>query len=187
MVRESRVIADLLLTGFTPEEWIELIKVENVLQKRSPSSALRNGNAIRQRLECLEPVFWEFLRDGDDELSTQIAFCGALERNLLLVEFLETVVKDAYRSRFEKLEIYSWGDFLDDRSIRDPSIADWKESTRKKTGQVAFRMLSEVGFLKSTRTRELQRVSIRGELKSLLIRYKKQRIEQCMKVSSRIP
>ena len=185
MVRESRVIADLLLSGVTSNQWDDAIKVENVLQKRSTASAIRNGNAIRQRLERLGPDFWMALRDGDDELSTQVAFCGVLERNLLLVEFLETVLKDAYRSRFEKLEAYTWGDFLDDRSIRDPSIGDWKESTRKKTGQIAFRMLSDVGFLKSTRSRELQNVVIRRELKVLLEKHNKQRIDQCMEVSSR--
>ena len=66
--------------------------------KRTPASAQRNATAIRKRLERLEPDFWKALRDGDDELATQVAFCGALERNLLLLEFMETVMRDAYIS-----------------------------------------------------------------------------------------
>jgi len=185
MVRESRIIAELLLRDITPEQWEELICVENVLQKRTPSSAKRNARAIRKRLQLLDPVFWKALRDGDDELSTQVAFCSALERNLLLIEFLETVVRDAYLSRNETLEHYLWLDFLEDRANRDPDIHDWKESTKKKMGQVAFRMLAEVGYLKDTKTLELQHVVIRPELRVLLDDHYRHRLVTCMEVSAR--
>jgi len=185
MVRESRIIAELLLRDITPEQWEELICVENVLQKRTPSSAKRNARAIRKRLERLDPVFWKALRDGDDELATQVAFCSALERNLLLIEFLETVVRDAYLSRNETLEPYLWLDFLEDRANRDPDIHDWKESTKKKMGQVAFRMLAEVGYVKDTKTLELQHVVIRPELRVLLDDHYRHRLVTCMEVSAR--
>ncbi len=183
MVRESRIIADLLLREATAEQWQQAIQLENVLQKRTAASAQRNATAIRKRLERLEPDFWKALRDGDDELATQVAFCGALERNLLLVEFMETVLRDAYTSQAEQLDSYVWLDFLEERSQRDPDIVDWKESSKKKMGQVVFRMLAEVGYLKSTRKLELQRVIVRAELRSLLEEHYKQRIKRCMEVS----
>lgn len=184
MVRESRIVAGLLLDGVTPEQWEEAILVQNRLQKRTAASARRIARAVRQRLERLEPAFWRALRDGDDELATQVAFCGALERNLLLVEFMETVVRDAFRSSAGNLEVYQWTDFLEDRSHRDPTIGDWTESTQKKTGQVAFRMLAEVGYLKSTRKLELQHVVVRPEVRMLLEEHYQQRIKQCMEVST---
>ena len=184
MVRESRIVAGLLMDGVTPEQWDEAIRVENVLQKRTPASAKRNATAIRKRLERLEPEFWRALRDGDDELATQVAFCGALERNLLLVEFMETVLRDAYMSRAEHLDAFVWADFLEDRSHRDPAIGEWTESTKKKMGQVVFRMLAEVGYLKSTRKLELQHVVVRPEVKTMLEEHYKQRIKKCMEVSA---
>ena len=123
------------------------------------------------------------MRDGDDELATQVAFCGALERNLLLLEFMETVMRDAYISQAQHLDSYIWSDFLDERSQRDQDICEWKESSKKKMGQVVFRMLAEVGYLKSTRTLELQRVIVRAELRSLLDEHYKQRIKRSMEVS----
>ena len=183
MVRESRLIADLLLQQATAEQWQQAIQLENVLQKRTAASAQRNATAIRKRLERLEPDFWKALRDGDDELATQVAFCGALERNLLLVEFMETVLRDAYTSQAEQLDSYVWLDFLEERSQRDPDIVDLKESSKKKMGQVVFRMLAEVGYLKSTRKLELQRVIVRAELRSLLEEHYKQRIKRSMEVS----
>ena len=183
MVRESRLIADLLLREATAEQWKHAIQVDNILQKRTTASAQRNATAIRKRLERLEPDFWKALRDGDDELATQVAFCGALERNLLLLEFMGTVMRDAYISQAQHLDSYLWADFLDERSQRDPDICEWKESSKKKMGQVVFRMLAEVGYLKSTRKLELQRVIIRAELRMLLEEHYKQRIKKSMEVS----
>lgn len=183
MVRESRVVAGLLLDAVTKEQWEEAVCVENMLQKRTLAFAKKNALAIRKRLENLEPEFWQALKDGDNELATQVAFCGALARNLLLVEFIETVLRDAYKLRAEKLEAFMWTDFLVDCSHRDSAIGDLKESTRKKMGQVVFRMLAEVGYLKSTRKLELQHVVIRPEVKNMLEEHQKQRIKQCMEVS----
>lgn len=85
MVRESRAIVDLLLQGADARQWEHELYIENILQKRSPASIKRNASTIRKRLERLNPDFWQLLRDGDDELAKQIALCGVLERNPLLV------------------------------------------------------------------------------------------------------
>jgi len=185
MVRESRVIADLLLSEASAEEWVQAIQVENRLQKRSPSTARRNTLAIRKRLELTGPGFWRAIRDGDEELATQAAFCAVLERNLLLVEFMERVVSEAYVSRDEKLERYLWAYFLADCAHRDADIDDWKESTKKKMGQVVYKMLAEVGYLKSTRCLRLQHVRIRPEIKTMLLDNYKHRIRECLEVSQR--
>ncbi len=185
MVRESRVIAGLLLSGANEEEWVQVIQVENRLQKRSPATARRNAQAIRKRLELVGSEFWRAVRDGDEELATQAAFCAALERNLLLVEFMERVVGDAYSSHAEKLERFRWAEFLEDCTHRDPNIQEWKETTKDKMGQVVFRMLAEMGYLKNTRGLQLQHVMIRPEIKTMLLDNYKQRIKACMEVSQR--
>ena len=185
MVRESRVIADLLLSGVDEKEWGRVVQVENRLQKRSPATARRNAQAIRKRLELVGSEFWRAVRDGDEELATQAAFCAVLERNLLLVEFMERVVGDAYRTHAEKLERFRWVEFLEDCSHRDPGIKEWKESTKIKMGQVVYRMLAEMGYVRNTRGLQLQHVIIRPEIKTMLLDSYKQRIKECMEVSLR--
>lgn len=184
MVRENRVIAELMLRQASPEEWHQVVQVDNRLQKRSQATARRLAQSIRKRLERLDEPFWRALRDGDEELATQVAFCAALERNLLLVEFIETVVKDAFVTRAEKLEPYQWLEFLEDRAHRDPSIEEWTESSKKKMGQVALRMLSEVGLLQSTRNLRLQHLLVRPEVRVLLEDSYRDRIKGCLEVSS---
>lgn len=183
-VRESRIVADLLLQDASPEQWHEVIQQQNRLQKRAPASAKRVAQAIRKRLERLDAPFWRAIRDGDDELATQVVFCSALERNLLLVEFIETVLKDAFVTRAGVLESYHWNEFLDERSHRDSAITTWTESSRKKMAQVVYRMLTEVGLLKSTRNMKLQNLMIRSEVRVLLDDCYRNRIKACLEVSN---
>ena len=183
LVREGRIIADLLLQSATVDEWHQAIMVENRLQKRAPATAKRIAQSIRKRLERLAPEFWRALRDGDDDLATQVAFCAALERNLLLVEFMERVVSDAYITHAEKLELYQWEDFLEDCVNRDPVIQDWTSTSRKKMGQVVFRMLAEMGYLTDTATLKLQNVIIRPEIRAMLADSYKHRLIECLNVA----
>ena len=184
LVREARIIADLLLSKANDAEWKRVIQTENRLQKRSPATAKRQASALRKRLERLDEPFWRALRDGDDELATQVAFVAALERNLLLVEFVETVLKDAFILRAEKLAQYQWMDFLEDRAHRDPTIAGWTESSKKKMGQVVFRILAEVGLLQSTRSLRLQNILVRPEVNVLLEDSRRYRIKACLNLSN---
>jgi hypothetical protein len=103
------------------------------------------------------------------------------------VEFLETVVQDAFMLRAENLAQYQWTDFLEDRSHRDPAISDWTESSKKKMGQVVFRILTEVGLLQSTRSLRLQHMLVRPEVKVLLEDSRRYRIKACLNISSANP
>lgn len=183
-VRESRIVADLLLSRVDEDGWKQAILEENVLQKRSVATAKRVSGALRSRLERVEPAYWQAIRDGDDELATQACLCTALERNLLLVEFMETVVKDAYLTRSSKLEFWLWGDFLEDRANRDPAIFDWTAGSKRKMGQVAMRILAEAGYIRSTRTPTLQHVLVRPEIRALLDDSYRHRIRACLEISS---
>jgi len=79
-VRESRIVSGLLVNDASADERNQAIRVENRLPKRAPATAKRIAQSIRKRLERMEPEFWRALRDGDDDLATQVAFCAARER-----------------------------------------------------------------------------------------------------------
>ena len=48
MVRESRLIADLLLREATPERWHQAIQIDNILQKRISEVDDINGNSSKK-------------------------------------------------------------------------------------------------------------------------------------------
>jgi len=95
------------------------------------------------------------------------------------VEFLESVVADAFLTQAEALQAYQWDEFLAERAHRDEAIAGWAESSKRKMGQVVYRMLTEVGVLASSRSRKLQPLLLRPEVKSLLETYQHVRLSAC--------
>ena len=104
MVRERRAVADLLLSNADEGQWHQAIIVDNRLQKNRSAMAKRAGQVICKRLEKLEPPFWQALRDGDEQLATQVSFCASMARNMLLVEFLESIVADEFLTQSEALQ-----------------------------------------------------------------------------------
>ncbi|MFS8151653.1 BrxA family protein [Vreelandella titanicae] len=104
MVHESPAVADLLLSDADEKQWHQATIIDNRLQKNRSAMAKRAGQAICKRLEKLEPPFWQALRDGDEQLATQVSFCASMARNLLLVEFLESIVADAFLTQSEALQ-----------------------------------------------------------------------------------
>ena len=69
-VRESRLIAGLLLQGVSSERFKDAVFRENILQTRSPITAARLSGLIRARLECFDKDLWRFVHDGDKHLAT---------------------------------------------------------------------------------------------------------------------
>lgn len=181
MVRESRIIADLLLAGADQDAWNQAIYQENRLQKPSQATARRISRAVHRRLSPLPPAFWRALRDTEEPVATQVAFCACLSRNLLLLEFVETIVTDALLAHVEVLEPYQWRDFLAERAHRYPKISDWATSSQRKMGQVVFRMLSESGLIDGTRTRRLRPRLLLPEVERLLEEHEMHRIRRCLR------
>ncbi|WP_026106005.1 DUF1819 family protein [Vreelandella jeotgali] len=180
MVRESRIVAELLLADVDDAAWKAAIIDDNCLQKTRPATARRVAQAIRQRLARLPSPFWRALCDGDEQFATQLAFCAALVRNRLLLEFLEVVVADAFVVQAETLKPWQWEEFLEERSSRDPAIARWSASTRKKIRQVAFRMLYEVGLIADNHHRQIQPLIVRDDVLTLLEHHHLDRIRRCL-------
>lgn len=184
MVRESRLIAALLLERVDAAAWRQAIMVDNCLQKNRPATAKRMAQAIRQRLAPLPTEVWQALRDGDDPLATQVAFYSAVRRNLLLLEFLETTVADAFAMRAEGLAPYQWEEFVAERAYRDPAVGKWSAASRQKMGQVVFRMLKDVGVLADTpspgREYRLFPLMLRPELEALLETGHERRCLSCL-------
>ncbi len=90
-VAESRLIAALLLEGVDDAAWQNAIVNENVLQKRSASTAKTFAEYIRHRLSTMKPDLWELVRDGSPAVATQAVLAATLKHSLLLADFFVTM------------------------------------------------------------------------------------------------
>jgi Putative inner membrane protein (DUF1819) len=174
---ESRVIADLLMRGVTPDGWRETINEKNILQTRSPTSAKRLARLIRGRLELMNADLWRLVRDDETTVATHALLAAAIKQSALLGDFLDLVVRE------QRLTNSLWDQYLDDCHGRDPQMPEWHESTRRRLRSSVFQILAQAGFVRDTRSLRLQMVFIADDVIDYLKRHDEQYVLRCILVS----
>lgn len=183
LLKESRVVAQLLLQRADNTAWQRAIMVDNVLQKTSPASAKRMATLIRKRLELMPRELWTMVAEGTTEVATQSLLAATIKHSRLFGDFMLQVLPHHYRSFDHNLLRREWDSFLTDCAHVDPAVATWSPSTKIKVGQVAYRILAEAGYLDNARSLNLQPVSIAPEVSRFLYVHNEHYILKCMEIA----
>ena len=182
-LRETRIVADLLLQGLSAEAWKKAIIDENVLQASSTIGVIRSSNILRARLEPLGEGLWKMVRDGGQAQSAQAAFAGAIGHSRLLGDFMDITIREQRTLFAKKLELRMWTEYIAGCRGRDPDMPHWSDATVAKLRSVVFSMLAEVGYLKDTRSRILQNVFVDEALAAYLRARGERYVLRCMEVA----
>lgn len=182
LLRESREIAKLLLENADNEQWHRAIVVDNILQKRSPASAKRMAKLIRNRLELMKPDLWKLVLEGNNEVASQALLAAAIKHSRLLGDFMQQVIPEHLKAFDKELSLKDWDNFLAECERRDSEPATWSESTRRKLGQVIFRILAEAKYIDNTRSLNLTPVKIVSDVKRYLAENNEDYILKSMEV-----
>jgi len=182
-LRESRIIADLLLRGVGPAKWKELLIQQNVLQMGSPESILRISRLLRARIEPLGPGLWRMVRDGGHELAMQAVFAGAVKNSRLLGDFMDHTLREQHALFASRLEPRLWQDYIAECRGRDPDMPHWSDSTVERLRSAVFSMLAQAGYIADTRSLALQNVFIDSQLAAYLGERHETYVLRCMGVT----
>ena len=183
-LEESRIIASLLLQGADEAQWRQAILVDNVLQKRSPSTANTFAVFIRQRLGLMTPELWFLIRDGSNVVATQAVLAATVKHSRLLGDFLDLVVRDGLRLFKTALTNKDWEDFVVGCVARDPHVSDWTPAVVTKLRQNVFRILGEAGYVADTKTLALQRMTVVPEIVRYLEENNERYVLRCIQVAA---
>ena len=182
-LRESRIVADLLLQGVSGEDWRQAIVEQNALQMGSIESIKRISRLLRARLEPLGEALWKMVRDGDREQATQAAFAGAIKNSQLLGDFMDITLREQRALFAKRLEYRMWVDYIEGCHGRDPDMPDWSETTVARLRSAVFSMLAEAGYLKDTASLQLQNVFVDAQLAAYLRDREETYVLRCMEVT----
>lgn len=183
LLRESREIAKLLLSGANKQEWHRALVVDNILQKGAPSTATRMARLLKNRLGEMPADFLKMVIEGTTEVAIQFLMASAIKHSRLLGDFMLQVLRPHYRQFNNKILPREWDAFLLECEHIDPSVKSWSLTTRNKLGQVAYRILSEAGYLNNTRSLTLQSVMLTPEVIKFLTLYQEDYVLKCMEVA----
>jgi hypothetical protein len=182
-LRESRIIADLLLQRVSPDDWNKAVIDQNILQMGSPSSMRIVSRLLKARLEPLGEGLWEMVRDGGRELALQATFAGALKNSRLLSDFMDIAYREQ-RAIFAKcLDSRVWLDFIAGCRGRDPEMPHWTDATLSKLRSAIFSILAEVGYLQDTKSLIMQNVFLDTQLASYLSDRGETYLLRCLEVT----
>lgn len=168
MLAESRQLAKLLLTNPTQAEYLYALKIDNILQKKTPSTALRQANLIRKRLECLDGPAWKMIAQSEQEVAIQMLLVGAIKHSRLLGDFMHDVLAGQNRRLEQNLSLAAWEDFIIQCEQRDAEVSSWSSGTKAKLLQVIVRILSEAKYIESSRSLKLTPPMLHPEVERYL-------------------
>jgi hypothetical protein len=147
MLLESKRIASLLLKNPDGAVWKKAIEVENILQKDTVGTAIRQSNLIKKRLLTIDVEGWKLIIKKDNEVTLQILFAAAIKQNKLLGDFMRNVYSRRQKQMEPDICAANWEDFLADCAHHDPSVANWNENTKRKIINGIARILIEAKYL----------------------------------------
>ena len=168
LMNETRKLAEVLLRDRSKAAWLDAVIGENILQKKTQSTAKRMAGLIRHRLETGDAEIWKLIANGDFELSLQATLVLVLRRSRLLADFMSEVLGLKMRRLDFKLVQKDWDDFLQECELRDPVVVGWSELTKAKLFEVIVRILAEGRYLNSSKEKMIQGVMIRPEIRAYL-------------------
>lgn len=168
MPLESKRIASLLLTKPDEAGWRHAIETDNILQKKTPSTARRQAALIRKRLSTLNANAWEMIATRENEVVNQLLLAAAIKHSQLLGDFLRNV----YAQRQRRLEVSllpsDWSDFLTECAHQDESVMTWSDSTKAKLRQVIVRCLIDAKYVENARTLRLTPPNLHPDVRRYL-------------------
>ncbi len=168
MPLESRRLAAFLLTKPDESRWKKALVDENILQKKTPSTALRQARLIRDRLNTLDETGWEMIVNREQEVAIQLLMIAAIKHSQLLADFISAVYITRQRQLDLAIQANDWDNFLVDCAKKDPLVSDWSESTQAKLFQVIRHILAEGKYLETSRTMKLTPKSLHPDVKKYL-------------------
>ena len=182
-VPESRAVADLLLRGVSEDEFRRAIVEENVLRARNPRTSTRVARLVRQRLSQMKTGLWLLVRDGSGDTATHAVLAAAIKQSPLLADFLDLVVREQWRTFSPTLSKRLWEEYLHGCRERDPEMPQWNDSTRRKTGTVAYHVLQQAGYIENTRSLKLLAVHVAEPVVRYLNDNSEEYVLRCLQVT----
>ncbi|UYM15476.1 DUF1819 family protein [Endozoicomonas euniceicola] len=168
LVRESLLIAPLLLQKPDSDQWKEEVEIRNLLQKSSVHSARRVALGIRRRLEPMGEEFLQQLIGTDETTCRQLLLLAVMVKSPAICLFMDKVIRENRRIYQPQLPVSAWQLFIEEHYTVIGGLEEYSESTLIKTGTNVIRMLVDAGYLESPKTLKLQTVYLVPEVQQFI-------------------
>lgn len=147
LANECRIVAAEYCRLGDWEAARDLVRAENLIQKRTASAVLRISREATNRVCTLSEEELELIVTGNAQERAQLIWLAICFQYSFIAEFAEQVVREKYSSLNTELGYDDFDSFLVKKSFWHDELEALKPSSKLKLRQNLFRMLREAGIL----------------------------------------
>ena len=147
LYNETKIIAQYLLDGISPEELKRKNIVENLIKYKSIKSIVRVNSPIFRRLNVMNREMLDEFVHTDIETSKYILLYTIMKTDRLVRDFIVEVYKDKLLMRKDYIEKFDIDNWYEEKCILSNTLRERTESTAAKLKQVIMKILQDSGLV----------------------------------------
>lgn len=147
LYNETKIIAQYLLNGISPEELKRKNIEENLIKYKSPKSIVRVNSPIFRRLNVMDSEMLDEFVHTDIETSKYILLYTIMKTDRLVRDFIIEVYKDKLLMRKDYIEKFDIDNWYEEKCILSNTLRERTESTAAKLKQVIMKILQDSGLV----------------------------------------
>lgn len=147
LYNETKIIAQYLLDGISPEELKRKNIEENLIKYKSTKSIVRVNSPIFRRLSVMDREMLDEFAHTDIETSKYILLYTIMKTDRLVRDFVVEVYKDKLLMRKDYIEKFDIDNWYEEKCILSKTLRERTESTATKLKQVIMKILQDSGLV----------------------------------------
>ena len=147
LYNETKIIAQYLLDGISPEELKRKNIDENLIKYKSTKSIVRVNSPIFRRLNVMDRKILDEFVHTDIETSKYILLYTIMKTDRLVRDFIVEVYKDKLLMRKDYIEKFDIDNWYEEKCILSKTLRERTESTAAKLKQVIMKILQDSGLV----------------------------------------
>ena len=147
LYNETKIIAQYLLDGISPEELKRKNVEENLIKYKSSKSVVRVNSPIFRRLNVMDSEMLDEFVHTDIETSKYILLYTIMKTDRLVRDFVVEVYKDKLLMRKDYIEKFDIDNWYEEKCILSNTLRERTESTAAKLKQEIMKILQDSGLV----------------------------------------
>lgn len=148
----------------------EIVIEENIMQKQSVSSRKRVFAEIKRRIETLSNEQLEYVNESSSSDIRNFIFLTILKTYRFIFEFMTEVISKKVLMFDYKILNSDYETFFESKKYAVEQLESITEATQYKLKQVLFRILEEAMIIDNTKSKNILKPHLSGEVIKLIIK-----------------
>ena len=148
----------------------EIVIEENIMQKQSVSSRKRVFTEIKRRIETLSNEQLEYVNESSSSDIRNFIFLTILKTYRFIFEFMTEVLSKKVLMFDYKILNSDYETFFESKRYAVEQLESITEATQYKLKQVLFRILEEAMIIDNTKSKNILKPHLSGEVIKLIIK-----------------